>query len=270
MLLHFSSYGNSLTPHLELTRNWLRNKQRTGSRIELAANIPRFDWYSLRVDPHRNLRLYCWNVFTESLHSNGRGADRIGTSLVTPSQRIHWSASCCPAMSNKHSYFHCCVRFNVFAESLPRNALAMNVTLCSYRHCDWLMRRQRSLSTLYRIYGFQVNSELELATGPNLSRWQKNVIVFQSWIIYYPVIGRFMADGINKDFHNKQRKIRKYMHRVTILILDIILFNCLDNCNAYWKRLSGMKRVFHFLRILRSHFMTRVTRVQTRRWESNL
>jgi hypothetical protein len=48
---------------------------------------------------------YCWNVFTESWHCNGRGADRIETSHVIHSQPVHWCDACCSATSNKHSHF---------------------------------------------------------------------------------------------------------------------------------------------------------------------
>jgi hypothetical protein len=51
------------------------------------------------------------------------------TSHVTPSHRIHWCAACCPATSNKHSHFYCCVRFNVFTESLPSNDFTIHITL---------------------------------------------------------------------------------------------------------------------------------------------
>jgi hypothetical protein len=34
-----------------------------------------------------------------------------------------------PATSSKHSYFFCCLHYNVFTESLPSNDLAVHVTL---------------------------------------------------------------------------------------------------------------------------------------------
>jgi hypothetical protein len=46
---------------------------------------------------------YCWNVFTESLHSNGRDANRMGNNVYR------------------------CLPFNVFS-----NALAIHVTICIY------------------------------------------------------------------------------------------------------------------------------------------
>jgi hypothetical protein len=92
---------------------------RDGTQSQSLPNITRVALYDL----------YCWDLFTESLHSNGRGADRIEISHVIPCQRIHWCAACCAETSNKHSYFYCCVRFNMFTESLSRNALAIHVTI---------------------------------------------------------------------------------------------------------------------------------------------
>jgi hypothetical protein len=45
--------------------------------------------YGLRSRLHRKLRIYCWNVFAESLHSNGRGADcnEFIVSLLVAQQR---------------------------------------------------------------------------------------------------------------------------------------------------------------------------------------
>jgi hypothetical protein len=59
--LHFT-WHITLTSNLELAENWLPNM----TRVTIC---------NLRTNPHRKLRLYSWNVFTESLHSNGRGAD---------------------------------------------------------------------------------------------------------------------------------------------------------------------------------------------------
>jgi hypothetical protein len=39
---------------------------------------------SLPHGPHRKHSLYCWNIFTEALHSNGRGADPIKTFYYLP------------------------------------------------------------------------------------------------------------------------------------------------------------------------------------------
>jgi hypothetical protein len=85
--------------------------------------------------PIAQISLYYWNVFTKSLHSNGC----IEISHVIPSQRIHWCAACCTATSNKHSYFYCCAHFNVVAESLRSNALAIHVTIV------WRNRPMRGL-----------------------------------------------------------------------------------------------------------------------------
>jgi hypothetical protein len=85
--------------------------------------------YIASVQPSQKTPFYCWNGFTKSLHSNGRGADCIGTSHTIHSQRIHWCTACCPATSNKHLYFYCFVRFNVLTESLPSKALAIHVNI---------------------------------------------------------------------------------------------------------------------------------------------
>jgi hypothetical protein len=39
--------------------------------------------------PHANRSLYCWGLFTERLHTNGRGTDLQETRHVIPSQRLH-------------------------------------------------------------------------------------------------------------------------------------------------------------------------------------
>jgi hypothetical protein len=54
----------------------------------------------LGLRPFGQTPFYCWNVFTESLHSKDRGADSIETSHVIPSQRIYWCTACCPATSS--------------------------------------------------------------------------------------------------------------------------------------------------------------------------
>jgi hypothetical protein len=58
-------------------------------------------------------------VFTESLHSNGRGADRsefIGALFVAQQRTIN------AALLLLHAFY-------VFTESLPSNALAIHVTI---------------------------------------------------------------------------------------------------------------------------------------------
>jgi hypothetical protein len=101
----------------------------SGTGLEIGCWILPESHYIASARPAQKNPFYCWNVFTESLHSNGHAADRIETSHVIPSQRTHWCTACCPATNNKHSYFYCCMRFNVFTESLPSNALAMHIAL---------------------------------------------------------------------------------------------------------------------------------------------
>jgi hypothetical protein len=59
-------------------------------------------------------------VFAESLHSDGRGAERSEfiVALLVAQQR---------AINTRTSIVAC--RFNVFTESLPRTALAIHVTV---------------------------------------------------------------------------------------------------------------------------------------------
>jgi hypothetical protein len=70
--------------------------------------------------PHRNFSLYYWNVFTESLQSNGRGADRseyIGAQLVAQQRTIHTRTS-----------IVACLPTRLLSRYLA-NALAIHVTL---------------------------------------------------------------------------------------------------------------------------------------------
>jgi hypothetical protein len=62
----------TVTSHLELAENYFEN------RTTLACTEPAsFGTRYITSAPttHRKLRLYFWNVFTESLHSNGHGAN---------------------------------------------------------------------------------------------------------------------------------------------------------------------------------------------------
>jgi hypothetical protein len=93
-------------------------------------NITRIPLYSLRVDRTENSASTVGTCLPNHCITMVAAMTAQNTSHVISSQRIHWCATCCPATSNKHSYFYCCVRFYVFTESLPSNALVIHVTIC--------------------------------------------------------------------------------------------------------------------------------------------
>jgi hypothetical protein len=99
-------------------------------RRDNTLNITRVALYSIAsARPTQKTQFYCWNVYTNHYIATVAALTAYKTSHVIPRQRIHWCAVCCPATSNKHSYFYCCVRFDVFTESLPSKDLAIHVTM---------------------------------------------------------------------------------------------------------------------------------------------
>jgi hypothetical protein len=80
-------------------------------------------------DPHRKLRSIIGTCLPNYCIATVAALTAWKTSHMIPSQRIYWYAACCPATSNKHSYIYCCMRFNMFTELLPSNALAIHVTV---------------------------------------------------------------------------------------------------------------------------------------------
>jgi hypothetical protein len=110
---------------LLFTRHCIHFSSTTGwelLRTELAADIPRVALYSLGDDPVENsdsiVETYFHRLISEQLSRRWQ-------------ERTHCSVRYA-ATSSKHSYFYCCLRYNVFTESLPSNALAIHVTIFFY------------------------------------------------------------------------------------------------------------------------------------------
>jgi hypothetical protein len=78
--------------------------------------------------------LYCWNVFTKQLHSNGRSMDCIESQL-------HDSYHCCGVMS-------LCLHRSLFTEPLPRSRLH-NLTVSLLPVCIVLYLLVRDPATLW-------------------------------------------------------------------------------------------------------------------------
>jgi hypothetical protein len=76
--------------------------------------------YNLRTDHTESISpgCYCWNVCTNHCTAT------VAVLTIAKPLLLRY-----PAKSSKHSYFYCCLCYNVFTESLPSNALAIYVTI---------------------------------------------------------------------------------------------------------------------------------------------